>query len=157
MTDSRAGSASLVALPAGTVSFERFDPKVVAAFSERSVSEETRRAYRRVVREFFQFTGNRHPAEITTPDVQRWRDQLIADKKSAATVTFKLSVIRSFFDYLKIAGLVSSNPALTRLVRPPRSLTTCEAAHSRRKKSGMCSPGRIAPAPKGRATMLCYC
>ena len=119
MTDSLAISSSLVRQPAGTIS-GRLDPKVITEFSQRSVSEETRRAYRRVVREFFRFIGNRHPAEIAPADVQRWRDQLIADKKSASTVAFKLSVIRSLFEYLKIADIVSSNPALAKLVHPPK-------------------------------------
>ena len=116
---------------------ERLDPQLLATFSERSVSEETRRAYRRVVREFFRFTGNRHPTEITPKDVQQWRDQLIKDKKSASTVTFKLSVIRSMFDYLKTADIVTTNPALAKLVPPPalsedlrgRALTSKEVRH----------------------------
>src|SRR5437762_1726637 len=97
----------------------QFDSRVAAAFCERSVSEETRRAYRRVVREFFRFTGPRHPEEITPQDVQRWRDQLITQKKSASTVAFKLSIVRSLFDYLYVGGYVTSNPALAKLVPPP--------------------------------------
>ena len=42
-----------------------------------------------------------------------------SQKKSAATVAFKLSVIRSFFEYLKAAGAVPLNPASTKLVSPP--------------------------------------
>ena len=134
MTDSL--STSMIPQPTGTIS-GRLDPKVITEFSQRSVSEETRRAYRRVVREFFRFIGNRHPAEILPADVQYWRDQLITAKKSAATVAFKLSVIRSLFDYLKVAGLVSSNPALAKLVPPPklpegvrgRALTAKEVRH----------------------------
>ncbi len=98
---------------------QRFDSRVTSAFCERSVSEETRRAYRRVVREFFRFTGPRHPEEITPQDVQRWRDQLITQQKSASTVAFKLSIVRSLFDYLQVAGFVTRNPALSKLVRPP--------------------------------------
>ncbi|PYS76563.1 MAG: hypothetical protein DMF66_14015 [Acidobacteria bacterium] len=98
---------------------QSFDSRVTTAFCERSVSEETRRAYRRVVREFFRFTGPRHPAEVTPQDVQRWRDQLIGQKKSASTVAFKLSVVRSLFDYLQVGGYVSRNPALSKLVPPP--------------------------------------
>ena len=98
---------------------QQFDSRVASAFCERSVSEETRRAYRRVVREFFRFTGARHPAEITPRDVQGWRDQLISQKKSASTVAFKLSVVRSLFDYLQVGGYVSRNPALAKLVPPP--------------------------------------
>jgi integrase/recombinase XerD len=97
----------------------QFDSRTTSAFCERSVSEETRRAYRRVVREFFSFTGPRHPEEINPVDVQEWRDQLIAQKKSASTVAFKLSIVRSLFDYLLVGGYVSRNPALTKLVPPP--------------------------------------
>ena len=96
-----------------------FDSRTASAFCERSVSEETRRAYRRVVREFFRFTDQRHPAEITPREVQRWRDQLMAQKKSASTVAFKLSVVRSLFDYLLVGGFVTHNPALSKLVPVP--------------------------------------
>jgi integrase/recombinase XerD len=108
----------IVPIP-GALAFEKFNPKVMTPFFERSVSEETRRAYRRVAQEFFTFFRFRHPSEINPGDVQKWRDHLISLRKSDATVRLKLSVIRSMFDYLKIAGIVDSNPALTKLVRPP--------------------------------------
>jgi site-specific recombinase XerD len=97
----------------------RFDPRSAAPFVNKSVSEETRRAYRRAVSEFFQFAGMKHPAEIAPADVALWRDRLRAQKKSAATVAFKLSVVRSFFEYLKAAGAITLNPASTKLVTPP--------------------------------------
>ena len=99
--------------------FEKFNLKTITPFFERSVSEETRRAYRRISKEFFTFLHYKHPSEINHADVQHWRDLLISLKKSDATVRLKLSVIRSMFDYLKIAGIVQNNPALTKLVRPP--------------------------------------
>jgi integrase/recombinase XerD len=105
--------------PSGDALSRPFDSRMASAFCERSVSEETRRAYRRVVREFFRFTGALHPAEISPQDVQRWRDQLIAQKKSSSTVAFKLSVVRSLFDYLQVGGYVTRNPALSKLVPPP--------------------------------------
>jgi integrase/recombinase XerD len=113
---------------------ERFDPKTMTPFVERSVSEETRRAYRRVVKEFFAFLKFKHPREITHADVQRWRDHLVAGRRSDSTVRLKLSIVRSMFEYLKIARIVEHNPALTKLVRPPaqsddlrgRALTTKE-------------------------------
>ncbi|HEY9282006.1 MAG TPA: tyrosine-type recombinase/integrase [Pyrinomonadaceae bacterium] len=83
------------------------------------MSEETRRAYRRVVREFFRFTGPVQPSEVTSQEVRRWRDHLITQKKSASTVALKLSVVRSLFDYLQVGGFVSRNPALSKLVPPP--------------------------------------
>lgn len=108
----------IIPLP-GTVAFEKFNIKSVAPFFERSISEETRRAYRRVAKEFFTFFRFRHPSEMNHSDIQKWRDHLIALRKSDATVRLKLSIIRSMFDYLKIAGIVQNNPALTKLVRPP--------------------------------------
>ena len=97
----------------------RFDPRTAAPFVNKSVSEETRRAYHRAVADFFQFIGNKHPAEVAPADVLRWRDHLRAQRKRAATVSFKLSVIRSFFEYLKAGGVVPLNPASTKLVSPP--------------------------------------
>jgi site-specific recombinase XerD len=52
-------------------------------------------------------------------DVLLWRDKLRSQRKSPATVAFKLSVVRSFFEYLKAAGAVHLNPASTKLVSPP--------------------------------------
>jgi integrase/recombinase XerD len=98
----------------------RFDPSHLRLFSNRSVSEETRRAYKRIVAEFFKFVNQKHPVLIGPGDVLAWRDFLIRERKRPATVALKLSVIRSLFDYLKIAGVVTNNPALTKLVPPPR-------------------------------------
>jgi site-specific recombinase XerD len=103
----------------GEAERRRFDPQSAAPFVNKSVSEETRRAYRHAVSEFFQFAGMKHPAEVVPNDVVLWRDCLRSRKKSAATVAFKLSVVRSFFEYLKAAGAISLNPASTKLVSPP--------------------------------------
>ncbi len=94
--------------------------KSVRPFIEKSLSAETRRAYSRVVKEFFTFCKFVEPSEILPVDVIRFRDSLIEKKRSAATVAFKLSVVRSLFEYLKAANLVTSNPALTKLVTPPK-------------------------------------
>jgi len=51
--------------------------------------------------------------------VQRWRDRLIAQRKNSSTVAFKLSIVRSLFDYLLVGGYVTRNPALSKLVPPP--------------------------------------
>ena len=97
----------------------RFDPRSAAPFVNKSVSEATRRAYGRALREFFQSAGMKHPVEVVPADVLFWRDKLRSQKKSASTVAFKLSVVRSFFEYLKAAGAVPLNPASTKLVSPP--------------------------------------
>jgi len=103
----------------GEISPKRFDPRSAAPFINKSVSEATRRAYGQALREFFQFAGMKHATEVVPHDVLLWRDRLHSQKKSAATVAFKLSVVRSFFEYLKAAGVVPLNPASTKLVSPP--------------------------------------
>lgn len=135
MSDSK--SRNLTVLPPEDVVSSKFDIKIVTPFFERSVSEETRRAYKRVAKEFFTFFRFKNPAEIDHSHVQQWRDHLINQRKSAATVRAKLSIVRSMFDYLKIAGIVDRNPALTKLVRPPeqsedlrgRALTVKEVSY----------------------------
>jgi site-specific recombinase XerD len=96
----------------------RFDPRAAVLFCEKSLSEETRRAYRRVIKEFFLFVEGIHPSLVTPEHILAWRDHLRAGRRSA-TVSFKLTVVRSFFEYLRAAGHVQLNPASTRLVSPP--------------------------------------
>jgi integrase/recombinase XerD len=124
-------------LRGGEVTPRRFDPRSAAPFVNKSVSEETRRAYRRAVSEFFQFSGMKHPSEVVPQDILLWRDRLRSQRKSAATVAFKLSVVRSFFEYLKAARAVTLNPASSKLVSPPelpsepsgRALSAREVRH----------------------------
>jgi integrase/recombinase XerD len=97
----------------------RFDISQVSAFIYKSVSLETRRSYQRVVKEFFGFVGNVHPSQVESADVLSFRDSLMHKGRRPATVAFKLSVIRSLFDYLKANGIVLRNPAETKLVPPP--------------------------------------
>jgi integrase/recombinase XerD len=106
-------------LRGGEISERRFNPRSASPFVNKSVSEATRRAYAWALKEFFQSVGMKHPTEVVPADVLLWRDRLRARRKSPATVAFKLSVVRSFFEYLKAAGTVALNPASTKLVQPP--------------------------------------
>src|SRR3712207_4388885 len=81
---------------------ERFDQALATPFIFKSVSEETRRAYSRVIREFFSFVKGIHPADVTPSHLLSFREHLQVQRKSRArTVSFKLAVIRSFFEYLR--------------------------------------------------------
>jgi integrase/recombinase XerD len=86
---------------------------------------------------------------VTPADVIAWRDDLVRRKKKAATVAFKLSVVRSFFEHLRASGLVALNPASTHLVSPqalpegtsgralaPREALMLLAGPDRRKAEG---------------------
>lgn len=111
--------ADLSAVLAGASGVERFDEKHLVAFHERSNSEETRRAYRRVTREFFRYFKWRHPSLISSEQIAEWRDKLKEARQKPATVVFKLSVVRSLYEYLRDEKIVSANPAIARKVPPP--------------------------------------
>jgi len=99
---------------------QQFDLTQARPFIYKSVSEETRAAYTRAIREFFQFVGHVHPTQVTPADVIAYRDHLrTTRRRKANTVATKLAIVRSFFEYLKAGGIVPLNPASTRLVTPP--------------------------------------
>src|SRR5262249_57063424 len=98
----------------------RFDPLQAAEFAERSTSEQTRRAYNRVVREFFASIGNLDPRRVEHRHLREWRDRLKTKRQKPATISFKLSVVRAFFAYLVAMRLVEKNPADAKFVNPPK-------------------------------------
>jgi site-specific recombinase XerD len=98
----------------------RFDLAQARPFIYKSVSEETRAAYTRAIKEFFQFIGHIHPTQVARADVIAYRDHLrIKKRRKANTIATKLDIIRSFFEYLKAGGVIPLNPASTKLVTPP--------------------------------------
>jgi integrase/recombinase XerD len=122
----------------------RFDQALVEGFVKRSLSEQTRRAYRTAARDFVSFIGRKHPAEVTPDDVRRWRDLLIRQKKRPATVSLKLSIVRSLFEYLRAGGLVALNPAASKLVPAPATPdeTTGRALSSKEVRYLLAGPDR---------------
>jgi site-specific recombinase XerD len=99
-------------IPASSAASDReaFDYRKADDFYQKSLSEHTREAYRRVVREFFTAHRDAHPAEITPKQALAWRDSLVKKKQKPHTVAFKLSIVRSFYEYLRAAGVVMLNP-----------------------------------------------
>ena len=106
-------AAGLASAPA------KFDHSLTTYFCDRSRSEATRKTYRLAIDGFFRFVGNIHPAVINTDDVLMWRHHLENQKKKSATVALKVSVLRSFFEYLYGKGIVLVNPAAGSSVRVP--------------------------------------
>src|SRR6266508_3643967 len=97
----------------------RFELPRARNFIEKSLSEDTRRAYTRALLDFFSFI-RKPPAQVTVEDVIAYRDDLVKNKRrKARTVTLKLSVVRAYFGYLKAAGDIEINPADTKLVGVP--------------------------------------
>lgn len=106
-----------------TTALQRFDPKLADAFIYKSISEETRRTYRKAIKDFFTFAKHLSPVDVTPRHVILYRDHLISRKLSANTIALKLSVVRSFFDYLVADGRLERNPASTKLVSAPPTPT----------------------------------
>jgi len=124
-----------------------FNQRTASPFVNKSISSETRRLYHRVIREFFAFAGLKHETLINAEDVLLWRDHLIVKGQKASTISLKLSVLRSFFEYLRAYGLISLNPASTRLVHPP-SIPEGQAGRalvSKDARSLFSSPDRSKP------------
>src|SRR5215475_10357879 len=81
----------------------RFELPRARNFIEKSLSEDTRRAYTRALLDFFSFI-RKPPPQVEVEDVIAYRDDL-----------FK----RAYFGYLKAAGDLETNPADTELVSVP--------------------------------------
>lgn len=64
-------------VPVAAQAAERFERGQADEFSHRSTSEETCRAYKRVVREFFTTVGNLLPKAVEPRQVREWRDRLL--------------------------------------------------------------------------------
>ncbi len=123
--------------PERAADIRKADLHFADTFIFKSISEATRRTYSMAIRGFFGFVKHVHPAQVTPQHVIAYRDHLLNSKKSANTVALKLSILRSFYDFLIADGHLERNPASTRLVPPPpasdtpagRALTPKEVRH----------------------------
>lgn len=125
----------------------QFDLRLADTFIFKSISEATRRTYSIAIKGFFVFVKHMHPTQVTTQHVIAYRDHLISNKKSANTVALKLSILRSFYDYLIADGHLERNPASTRLVStPPTSDTPAGRALTPKEVRYLLSgPDRLTP------------
>lgn len=100
------------------------DADLTSSFILKSPSMETRRTYRNTLLEFGRFCKKRTGrefvySEVTFEDVQVWRDYLIREGKRPHTISTKLAIIRSLFEFGRALGLFERNPASAKLVPPP--------------------------------------
>lgn len=101
------------------------DADLTRAFILKSHSSETRRTYKTTLQTFSRFCKLRHGrqisfAEVTFSDVTAWRDWLIKEGKRPHTISTKLAILRSLFEYGRALGIFSLNPASAKLVPPPK-------------------------------------
>ena len=102
-----------------TESPRQYNRKLADSFITRSISNATRRTYSEAVKEFFVFVRDMHPTDVRSEHVIAYRDRLISDRKSGNTIALKLSILRSFYEYLVAEGHSERNPASTKLVSTP--------------------------------------
>jgi site-specific recombinase XerD len=87
----------------------------VTYLQTQDVSEYTVKAYRRDVSAFFTWLAKQVgqdtlPVEVTTFDVQKYRDHLVDLGRKPATVNRRLAGLRAFFSWLAELGQMASNP-----------------------------------------------
>lgn len=97
--------------------------------AERRYSAHTVRNYRHDVEEFvaslaLDDPGDFRPALVTADDIRSWVVSLSDEKKlSPASINYKLSSLRSFFRWLRAAGIVEGDPLHgIRALRTPKRL-----------------------------------
>ncbi|MGL5034789.1 MAG: tyrosine-type recombinase/integrase, partial [Microcystaceae cyanobacterium] len=89
--------------------------------SAGDAADDTLITYRRQLQQFLLWCdrSSLHPAEISQPDIKRYRRWLIeSEKLKPATIALKLSVVRRFYQAAVEKGLIKINPASG--VKPPR-------------------------------------
>ncbi len=101
------------------------DTDLIRSFVLKSSSVETRRTYRNTLIEFGRFYEKRKNqtmifSKVTFEDVRIWRDYLIVEGKRPHTISTKLAIIRSLFEYGRALGVFERNPASAKLVPPPK-------------------------------------
>lgn len=101
------------------------DDELKNSFILKSPSEETRRTYRNTLKEFVSYCERRRGKDVrffdvTFEDVIDWRDFLMKEGKRPHTISTKLAIIRSLFEYGRAFGIFERNPASAKLVPPPK-------------------------------------
>lgn len=89
-------------------------------------SEQTRRAYRKDIEDFFSFLASAnfvptHPKDVKTSHFLSYRDFLKSSGKTSATINRKFSTIRSLWSWFLCDGHVTIDP--TKSIKLPKSAT----------------------------------
>ena len=104
-------------------SYATFNRRLARRYDEWMVAmhyaEITQRVYGKAIRRFVQFLGKKSAAAVTHVDVRRFIAHLSADGASLSLVYRSLGVLRLFYDFLNLGGVVSYvAPRFVKLRRP---------------------------------------
>ena len=97
-------------------------------------AQHTQDSYRRTVRLFLNFLANRSVVSVTHEDIRQFISQVSEDGATLNTAYRHLAVLRLFYDFLNLGGVVSYvAPRLVSLRTPPRknlpTLSESEVRH----------------------------
>jgi len=85
----------------------------------------TKETYRKALMEYSKWLGYTSPINLTSNDIQRYKDYLTSKELSTTSVSAYLTAVRRFYDYLENIGKITENPAkkVKGGSRPQRHLT----------------------------------
>lgn len=101
----------------------RLNGRIAAQFINKSNSELTRKNYLSNLRQFILFSGKHDATQIRVEDVLAWRESLQNKGFAPHTISTKLATLSALLEYFRDYGIISRNPATTKLVpRPEKPL-----------------------------------
>ena len=103
--------------------FARYNRALTKRYEQWMVAmhyaQHTQRAYRRILRRFADFMGNRSIAAVGHLDIQRYLSHISEDGVSLNGAYRDLGVLRLFYDFLNLGGVVNYvAPRFVKLRRP---------------------------------------
>jgi site-specific recombinase XerD len=106
-------------------SFARFNRRLTKRYDDWMIamhySPETKHAYQRTLRRFGEFLGKKSISSVTHLDVRQFITRVSEDGASLDAAYRHLTVLRRFYDFLNLGGVVSYvAPRLVRLRNPRR-------------------------------------
>ena len=101
----------------------RLNGRIAGQFINKSNSELTKKNYLSNLQQFILFSSKSDAAEIKVEDVLAWRESMERRELAPHTIATKLATLSALFEYFRDYGVISRNPATTRLVpRPEKPL-----------------------------------
>lgn len=109
------------------LSYNALNRKLAARFEQwliaQHYSNSTKRSHIRTVQYYLQFLGKKGVMTATHLDVRLFIARLSGQGATLTRAYFHLQVLRGFYDFLNLGGLVSYvAPRLIKIRRPPKSL-----------------------------------
>ena len=97
----------------------RLNGRIAAQFINKSNSELTKKNYLSNLRQFILFSGKKDVLDVRVEDVLAWRESMEKRELAPHTIATKLATLSALFAYFRDYGVISRNPATTKMVPRP--------------------------------------